>query len=123
MTSCVYLDHQKVRISMKQIIPFIVFFGVSSAFATEKVCEVTSKTSAGTNVTTEVLVPYVLPGADLASYVLDKNVDGFELHFTEVDGNYFGNILFGTATVSSQAVEEITLSATLGKRSISVHCY
>lgn len=108
---------------MKHILPMIVFFGMSSAFATEKVCDVTVTTPAGTVKTTEVLQPYVLPNADIASYRMDKNIEGFDVFVSEVDGNYYGAIRVNGTKVTTEDVDSITLSSSYKNRSLSLYCY
>lgn len=108
---------------MKQVLPLLVFFGMSSAFATQKVCDVTVKTSAGSVTTTEKLQPRVIEGADLASYVMDKNIEGFDVFVMEVDGNYIARMTAGATKVSTEGVDTVNLSATYRNRTLSLSCY
>lgn len=108
---------------MKQILPFIVLFGMSSAFATQKVCDVTVTAKTGTVKTTEVLQAYVLPNADIASYKMDKNIEGFDVFVSEVDGNYYGAIRVNGTRTTTEGVDSITLSSSYKNRSLSLYCY
>lgn len=108
---------------MKFILPFVVFFGIVPAFATQKQCKVSLKTPAGVQETTEVLTPRVIEGVDLASYIMDKDFGVFHVFVSEVDGNYFAGIRSGGNYVTSEGVDTITLTSSYRNRLVSIYCY
>jgi hypothetical protein len=108
---------------MKFLLPFIVFFGIVPAFATQKKCDVVLKTASGEASTTEVLTPRVIEGADIASYILDKDFGSFQVFASEVDGNYYARIRAGGYSSTADGVESVTLTSSYHNQVISLYCY
>ncbi|MBS1972230.1 MAG: hypothetical protein JSU04_18130 [Bdellovibrionales bacterium] len=108
---------------MKFFLPFVVFFGVVPAFATQKKCDVVLTTLSGETRSTEILTPRVIEGADIASYVMDKNFGDFKVFVSEVDGNYYAGIHAGANYSTAEGVESVTLTSSYRKRGISLNCY
>lgn len=108
---------------MKLLLPFIVFFGLVPAFATQKKCNVSLRSPAGETRIIETLTPRVIEGADIASYILDKDFGGFKIFVSEVDGNYYARIQAGGSYSTAEGIDSVTLTSTYRKRAVSVYCY
>lgn len=108
---------------MKFLLPFVVFFGIVPAFATQKQCDVVLTTPAGKTRSTEVLTPRVIEGADIASYVMDKDFGDFKVFVSEADGNYYAGIHAGGNYSTAEGVESVTMTSSYHRRVISLYCY
>ncbi|WII72365.1 hypothetical protein QJS83_00605 [Bdellovibrio sp. 22V] len=98
-------------------------FVYSTASASGRQCQVEVSVSAKGRVTHTVeLEVRVKPGLDLASYVYEGKIEGFEVYIMEVDGNYFASIKFNGVKTFAEGQEGVTANLRTTKRSLQLTC-
>jgi hypothetical protein len=110
---------------MKLLVILVSMIVGSAAFAAEDKCVLTV---VDTNATTTTVYEMALrqhPRADIPSYVLDLNHEGFQVFVIEADGNFWGHITSASGVVTEAGPQEkgLSLSSTEGEQALYMECF
>lgn len=97
----------------------------SAAFAAEDKCVLNYVEGDATTTTQYDMEIRQNPRADIPSYVLDINHEGFEVFVIEADGNFWGHIRTASGVVTEAPAQEkgLSLAATDGDKAVYVECF
>ena len=97
----------------------------SAAFAAQDKC-VLNYVDGNTTTTTQYEMELRQhPRADIPSYVLDINHEGFQVFVIEADGNFWGHIKTASGALTEASAQEngVSLAATEGDKAVYVECF
>jgi hypothetical protein len=109
---------------MKLLVILVSMVVSSAAVAAQDKCVVNYVNGNTTTTTQYDMQVRQSPYADIPSYVLDVNHEGFQVFVIEADGNFWGHIKTATGTVEAPAQENgVSLAATEGDKAVYVECF
>lgn len=110
---------------MKLLVILVSMIISSAAFAAQDKCVLNYTDGNATTTTQYDMEIRQNPRADIPSYVLDINHEGFQVFVIEADGNFWGHIETASGVVSEAPAQEngVSLAATEGDKAVYVECF